>query len=306
VDEAAVKLAFLGFPWQYAYYGIDPEERPSTPTGRKENAKLNQMLHGPYKKEYDPDSHTWKTVYYDPKEKYHLDPEEKYLVHRPDKVDGQRTDTVDVQIHPFAKWVDPDHAKLQAPYSIAPGAPKRKEKVIYPDQGPRPARGSERPAMEAWFARENMTSAPKAVSRSAWSPNEVREDVWGGTDLGPRLPIDTEKSYGRNMYLDRSRQFAAIMQRLDELERLARLTPIEGRELRTLCMRENDELLVLHRSYEESVQDGIFVLRCRELLEDLMPVVFGCGSRNAEYTRSKSSFSMSLRHQDPCYRGIGH
>jgi hypothetical protein len=38
----------------------------------------------------------------------------------------------------------------------------------------------------------------------------------------------------------------------------ARLTPIEGRELRALCMRENDELLVLHRAYEESVQDGIF------------------------------------------------
>ena len=38
----------------------------------------------------------------------------------------------------------------------------------------------------------------------------------------------------------------------------ARLTPIEGRELRALCLRENDELLVLHRAYEESVQDGIF------------------------------------------------
>eukprot|EP00802_Teleaulax_amphioxeia_P011195 Tamp_11225.p2 GENE.Tamp_11225~~Tamp_11225.p2 ORF type:complete len:154 (+),score=15.73 Tamp_11225:36-464(+) len=24
VDEAAVKLAFLGFPWQYAYYGAPP------------------------------------------------------------------------------------------------------------------------------------------------------------------------------------------------------------------------------------------------------------------------------------------
>lgn len=38
----------------------------------------------------------------------------------------------------------------------------------------------------------------------------------------------------------------------------ARLTPIEGRELRALCLRENDELLVLHGAYEESVQDGIF------------------------------------------------
>ena len=24
VDEAAVKLAFLGFPWQYSYYGVCP------------------------------------------------------------------------------------------------------------------------------------------------------------------------------------------------------------------------------------------------------------------------------------------
>lgn len=38
--------------------------------------------------------------------------------------------------------------------------------------------------------------------------------------MGPRLPIDAAKSLGRAMYLDRSRQFASIMQRLDELERL--------------------------------------------------------------------------------------
>jgi len=49
---------------------------------------------------------------------------------------------------------------------------------------------------------------------------DPREDVWGGTDMGPRLPLDAAKSLGREMYLDRSRQFASIMQRLDELERL--------------------------------------------------------------------------------------
>ena len=38
--------------------------------------------------------------------------------------------------------------------------------------------------------------------------------------MGPRLPIEAAKSLGREMYLDRSRQFASIMQRLDELERL--------------------------------------------------------------------------------------
>ena len=38
--------------------------------------------------------------------------------------------------------------------------------------------------------------------------------------MGPRLPIDEAKSFGRQMYIDRSRQFAAMMQRLDELERL--------------------------------------------------------------------------------------
>ena len=49
---------------------------------------------------------------------------------------------------------------------------------------------------------------------------DPREDVWGATDMGPRLPLDSAKSLGREMYLDRSRQFASIMQRLDELERL--------------------------------------------------------------------------------------
>ena len=38
--------------------------------------------------------------------------------------------------------------------------------------------------------------------------------------MGPRLPIDEAKSFGRQMYIDRSRQFAAMVQRLDELERL--------------------------------------------------------------------------------------
>jgi hypothetical protein len=41
--------------------------------------------------------------------------------------------------------------------------------------------------------------------------------------MGPRLPIDEAKSFGRQMYIDRSRQFAAMMQRLDELERLGLL-----------------------------------------------------------------------------------
>jgi hypothetical protein len=31
---------------------------------------MNEMLHGPrpYKKKYDPESHTWKTIYYTPKD----------------------------------------------------------------------------------------------------------------------------------------------------------------------------------------------------------------------------------------------
>jgi hypothetical protein len=106
--------------------------------------------------------------------------------------------------------------------------------------------------------------------------------------------------------LDRSLLFARIMERLDELERLARLTPIEGRELRALCLRENEELLVLHRAYAESVQDGIFVLRCRELLEDLMPVCFGYASRNSEAQRIEAAKNLERRHNDLRYRGIGH
>lgn len=51
-----------------------------------------------------------------------------------------------------------------------------------------------------------------------------RADVWGGTEMGPRLPVDEVKSLGRQMYLDRSQQFAAIMQRFDELERLGLLS----------------------------------------------------------------------------------
>lgn len=48
------------------------------------------------------------------------------------------------------------------------------------------------------------------------------------------------------------------------------------------------------------------VLRCRELLEDLMPVIFGCGSRNAEYVRSEAEKNMLRRHKDLRYRGVGH
>jgi len=209
VDEAAVRLAFLGYPWQYAYYAIDPQDRPSSPTERQENTKLNRTFHRPYRKEYDQASHTWKTIY-------------------------------TRQEDPVYKWVDPEDAdKPQAAYSIAPGVRRRQAKVIHPDEGPRPG-------------------GTPCARKKAWSSNDVREDVWGGTEMGPRLPIDAAQSAGRNMFIDRSRHFAIIMQRLDELERLARITPIEGRELRALCMRENDELFVLHRSYEESVQDGIF------------------------------------------------
>lgn len=103
VDEAAVRLAFLGHPWQYAYYGIDPQDRPSSPVEREENQNLNHMLH--YKKKYDPESKTWKTIYYTPQDKI--------------------------------KWIDPEDGNKQTPYSIAPG-PRRPEKVIYPDEGPRP------------------------------------------------------------------------------------------------------------------------------------------------------------------------
>ena len=58
-----------------------------------------------------------------------------------------------------------------------------------------------------------------------WSAEDDREvcasgNVWGGTELNPRLPIDEFRSFGRQHYVDRSRQFANIMQRLDELERL--------------------------------------------------------------------------------------
>ena len=48
------------------------------------------------------------------------------------------------------------------------------------------------------------------------------------------------------------------------------------------------------------------VLRCRELLEDLMPVIFGCASRNAETHRQEASYNIERRHANPRYRGVGH
>jgi hypothetical protein len=58
--------------------------------------------------------------------------------------------------------------------------------------------------------------------------------------MGPRLPIDAAKSLGRAMYLDRSRQFASIMQRLDELERLG--ARVRARREREVGMEVGEEV----------------------------------------------------------------
>ena len=271
IDEAAVRLAFLGVPWQYAYCGIEPAARPSTPDGSGEAEKPQAVLHGarPYRVQYDPGSKTHKRIYYVPPE-------------------------------PTCVCDD----EPQAPYSIVPGV--RRAKPLPRDQGPRPPPYSPPPHLSE--ARSGVRRAWDAGDQEARDGADARVNgsVWGGTDLGPRLPIDDILSVGRAHFLDRSLLFARIMERLDELERLARLTPIEGRELRALCLRENEELLVLHRAYAESVQDGIFVLRCRELLEDLMPVCFGYASRNSEAQRIEAAKNLERRHNDLRYRGIGH
>jgi hypothetical protein len=55
--------------------------------------------------------------------------------------------------------IDPDYHGKEAPYSINPGTRRRTEKVIYPDEGPRPA------------------SAPKFAPTKAWLPSGM---MWGG------------------------------------------------------------------------------------------------------------------------------
>jgi hypothetical protein len=54
------------------------------------------------------------------------------------------------------------------------------------------------------------------------------------------------------------------------------------------------------------VYEHMTVLRTRELLEDLMPVIYGYGSRNSEDKRSEGAKNIEKRHNDPRYRGIGH
>jgi len=41
-------------------------------------------------------------------------------------------------------------------------------------------------------------------------------------------------------------------------------------------------------------------------MEDLMPVIFGCGSRNGEVQRIEAHNNIVRRHQDLRYRGVGH
>ena len=105
----------------------------------------------------------------------------------------------------------PDDQAQQAPYSIAPGIARRKPRTDA-DEGPQPPFQLGGGVKKAWTS-EDSDARDSAEARAAGS-------VWGGTELGPRLSIDTVNTLGRRMYLDRSRQFSELMLRLDELERL--------------------------------------------------------------------------------------
>jgi hypothetical protein len=109
--------------------------------------------------------------------------------------------------------------------------------------------------------------AARATPSQHGGPSRLEVAAMPARSEGLVLDDDSHSS-GRP---DRSDGFASIMVRVDGLEAKMKVTELEAKALRTLARRQNEEILILHRAYRTASLEDMFVHRCRELMEDLMP-----------------------------------